>query len=61
MNQYTAYYKLGPFLSAIISVLADDIKAAEKRIEDELKKPGRGDYLRQWEEDGRIIKQKEIH
>lgn len=56
MKQFTAYEKLGPFKAAIISVFAENIEAAKIRIEEELKKPGRGGYLKKWRDDGCIIK-----
>ena len=55
-KNYVAYYLTGQWHNPITSVLADSPEMARQRLEAELKKAGRRDYLRLWERDGRLVK-----
>ena len=52
MKRYRAKTKGG---SPIISVWADDEEEARARIREQLDRPGRRPFLRQWEESGEIV------
>ena len=55
MKSFTAYTKEG---LAIITVFADNEEVACYRVEQELNKPGRGGYLKRWNDDGRIVRER---
>ncbi len=57
MNRYRAYYipRGSTLRCGIIGVLADDDEHARERVHEELSKPGRHQYLRQWQDSGEIV------
>lgn len=57
-KEYTAYYLHHQLTVAIISVLASSSDEAKERVEEELKKPGRGEYWQLWHKDDRLVKEK---
>jgi hypothetical protein len=58
-QMYTAYYLEGQWKSSIASVLANSPETAKTCLEEELKKPGRGRYLKLWQRDGKLVRVRE--
>lgn len=44
--------------TSIVSVLAENEQEAKRLITDQLKMPGRGHYLKAWQEDGEMVEQR---
>ena len=55
MQFWTALDKNG---WSIVTILAESEKDAEKRIQEQLDRPGRRGYLKEWTDAGKPIKEK---